>query len=231
MKSPDPISEWSQDEIGSWLRGLDAGLDKYKERFSSFSILIFSENLMKIAEKEELRFATGHQLLAARYNDLLEFGVAKIGHQEAIFDAVSLLDETVREIRYGSLKSTAKRLAEKCLKLQHSRNPTERPIGSWDPVNAQQISNKVSVLLFRLFILFFQHFELALEVLAGVRQLIGHLQAYNQNGYGGKVIDGHAHDHAQLARLALELSRTALQPLPAWASLEPITNCCFEVAI
>ena len=41
MKSPDPISEWSQDEIGSWLRGLDAGLDKYKERFSSFSILIF----------------------------------------------------------------------------------------------------------------------------------------------------------------------------------------------
>ena len=31
MKSPDPISEWSQDEIGNWLRGLDAGLDKYKE--------------------------------------------------------------------------------------------------------------------------------------------------------------------------------------------------------
>ena len=75
-----------------------------------------------------------------------------------------------------------------------------------------------------------QHFELALEVLAGVRQLIGHLQAYNQNGYGGRVIHGHHQDHAHLAKLALELSRTALQPLPAWASLEPISNCCFEVS-
>ena len=123
MKSPDPISEWSQDEIGNWLRGLDAGLDKYKEwLFHNFSNFSFIQNRwMKNAIKEELRLATGHQLLAARYNDLLEFGVAKIGHQEAIFDAVSLLDETVREIRYGSLKSTAKRLAEKCLKLQHSR--------------------------------------------------------------------------------------------------------------
>ena len=115
-------------------------------------LFVYTEPSDKNVTKEELRLATGHQLLAARYNDLLEFGVAKIGHQEAIFDAVSLLDETVREIRYGSLKSTAKRLAEKCLKLQHSRNPTERPIGSWDPVNAQQISNKVSGLLFRLII-------------------------------------------------------------------------------
>ena len=42
MKNPDPISEWSQDEIGNWLRGLDGGLDKYKEA---------------------LKYATGEQLL------------------------------------------------------------------------------------------------------------------------------------------------------------------------
>ena len=70
---------------------------------------------------------------------------------------------------------------------------------------------------------------MALEVLSGVRQLISHLQSYSTSGYSGQILQGHANDHAKLAKLALELSRTALQPLPAWASLEPITNCCFEV--
>ena len=72
---------------------------------------------------------------------------------------------------------------------------------------------------------------MALEVLSGVRQLISHLQSYSTSGYSGQILQGHANDHAKLAKLALELSRTALQPLPAWASLEPITNCCFEVCL
>ena len=33
MSCPDPIDEWSQDQIGAWLRGLDAGLDQYKGRW------------------------------------------------------------------------------------------------------------------------------------------------------------------------------------------------------
>ena len=67
--------------------------------------------------------------------------------------------------------------------------------------------------------------------MSGVRQLISHLQSYSTSGYSGQILQGHANDHAKLAKLALELSRTALQPLPAWASLEPITNCCFEVCL
>ena len=44
MKSPEPISDWGAGEIGAWLRGLDGGLDKYKE---------------------SLAHATGEQLLKA----------------------------------------------------------------------------------------------------------------------------------------------------------------------
>ena len=72
-----------------------------------------------------------------------------MGHQEAILDAILLLDDTVREIRFGSLKSTAKKLFEKCLKLQNLRNPiqNDRPIGGHgfplDTINSSQLSNKV----------------------------------------------------------------------------------------
>ena len=76
----------------------------------------------------------------------------KVGHQEAILDAILLLDDTVREIRFGSLKSTAKKLFEKCLKLQNLRNPmqNDRPIGGHgfplDTINSSQLSNKVCLI-------------------------------------------------------------------------------------
>ena len=63
MKSPDPISEWSQDEISAWIKGLDIGLDRYKD---------------------QLKCATGLQLLTAKYVDLCHYGITKLGHQEAI---------------------------------------------------------------------------------------------------------------------------------------------------
>ena len=31
MRSPDPITEWSQDEISNWINGLDIGPDRYKD--------------------------------------------------------------------------------------------------------------------------------------------------------------------------------------------------------
>ena len=81
------------------------------------------------------------------YSEMFE--PQKVGHQEAILDAILLLDDTVREIRFGSLKSTAKKLFEKCLKLQNLRNPmqNDRPIGGHgfplDTINSSQLSNKV----------------------------------------------------------------------------------------
>ena len=80
------------------------------------------------------------------------FEPRKVGHQEAILDAILLLDDTVREIRFGSLKSTAKKLFEKCLKLQNLRNPmqNDRPIGGHgfplDTINSSQLSNKVCLI-------------------------------------------------------------------------------------
>ena len=165
MVTPDPISEWSQDEISSWINGLDIGLDRYKE---------------------SLKYLTGDQLLTAKYTDLYQYGIdkgsvqtyfpdffyqlrivrgpyrcsgdslllnrKKVGHQEVILDAILLLDDTVREIRFGSLKSTAKKLFEKCLKLQNLRNPmqNDRPIGGHgfplDTINSSQLSNKVCLI-------------------------------------------------------------------------------------
>ena len=56
MVTPDPISEWSQDEISSWINGLDIGLDRYKE---------------------SLKYLTGDQLLTAKYTDLYQYGIDK----------------------------------------------------------------------------------------------------------------------------------------------------------
>ena len=66
----------------------------------------------------------------------------------------------------------------------------------------------------------FQHLQLVIEVLTSVRQVCFCLQ-----GLSNQMQD----EHAKFVKLALELSRTALQPLPAWLGIEPITNCCIEV--
>ena len=61
-----------------------------------------------------------------------------------------------------------------------------------------------------------------IDVLIAVRQVCFCLQGLS---------DQLQEDHARFVKLALELSRTALQPLPAWLGIEPITNCCIEVGI
>ena len=63
MRSPDPLSEWSQDEISNWINGLDAGVESYKDK---------------------LKYATGNELLKAQYADLYQYGITKLGHQEYI---------------------------------------------------------------------------------------------------------------------------------------------------
>lgn len=43
------------------------------------------------------------------------------------------------------------------------------------------------------------------------------------------VIDQSHSEYSKFVKIALELSQTALQPLPAWLGIEPITSCCVEV--
>ena len=60
MNTPDPLSEWSQDEISNWINGLEH----------------------VVSYKDKLRFVTGAELLKAQYADLYQYGITKLGHQE-----------------------------------------------------------------------------------------------------------------------------------------------------
>ncbi|XP_036398078.1 connector enhancer of kinase suppressor of ras 3-like [Megalops cyprinoides] len=72
MQVMDPITKWSPKQVVDWMTGLDDSLQQY--------VLSF--------EREKIN---GEQLLKISHQDLDELGVAKIGHQELVLEAVDLL--------------------------------------------------------------------------------------------------------------------------------------------
>ncbi|KAM6973281.1 connector enhancer of kinase suppressor of ras 3-like [Aplochiton taeniatus] len=72
MQEMDPITKWTPKQVVDWMKGLDDNLQQYVSNF----------------EKEKI---SGEQLLKISHQDLEELGVARIGHQELVLEAVDLL--------------------------------------------------------------------------------------------------------------------------------------------
>ncbi|KAI1895841.1 hypothetical protein AGOR_G00110920 [Albula goreensis] len=72
MQAMEPITKWSPKQVVDWMKGLDDSLQQYVQNF----------------EREKI---DGEQLLKISHQDLEELGVAKIGHQELVLEAVDLL--------------------------------------------------------------------------------------------------------------------------------------------
>lgn len=68
----DPVTKWTPKQVVEWMRGLDDSLQQYVASF----------------EREKI---SGEQLLKISHQDLEELGVARIGHQELVLEAVDLL--------------------------------------------------------------------------------------------------------------------------------------------
>ncbi|KAM8913874.1 connector enhancer of kinase suppressor of ras 1 isoform 2-T2 [Spinachia spinachia] len=84
----EPITSWSEERVGQWLRGLDAPLTQYT--ISEWSL-------------------SGVDLLQLTCQDLDKLGVHKIGHQELILDAV----EKLCSLTYGIGSENLHGLTEK----------------------------------------------------------------------------------------------------------------------
>ncbi|KAK2878332.1 hypothetical protein Q8A67_019123 [Cirrhinus molitorella] len=68
----DPVTRWTPKQVVDWMRGLDDSLQQYVHNF----------------EREKIN---GEQLLKISHQDLEELGIARIGHQELVLEAVDLL--------------------------------------------------------------------------------------------------------------------------------------------
>ncbi|XP_042598875.1 connector enhancer of kinase suppressor of ras 3-like isoform X2 [Cyprinus carpio] len=68
----DPVTRWTPKQVVDWMGGLDDSLQQYVHNF----------------EREKIN---GEQLLRISHQDLEELGIARIGHQELVLEAVDLL--------------------------------------------------------------------------------------------------------------------------------------------
>ncbi|XP_040055056.2 connector enhancer of kinase suppressor of ras 3 [Gasterosteus aculeatus] len=87
----EPITKWTQKQVIDWMRGLDDSLQQYVSNF----------------EREKI---SGEQLLKITHQDLEELGVARIGHQELVLEAVDLLCALNHGVETDNLKSLVVRM-------------------------------------------------------------------------------------------------------------------------
>ncbi|KAF7704412.1 connector enhancer of kinase suppressor of ras 3-like isoform X1 [Silurus meridionalis] len=87
----DPITKWTPKQVVEWMRGLDDSLQQYVANF----------------EREKI---SGEQLLKISHQDLEELGVARIGHQELVLEAVDLLCALNYGVETDNLKNLVVRM-------------------------------------------------------------------------------------------------------------------------
>lgn len=87
----EPITKWTPKQVVDWLRGLDDSLQQYVSNF----------------EREKI---SGEQLLKITHQDLEELGVARIGHQELVLEAVDLLCALNYGVETDNLKNLVVRM-------------------------------------------------------------------------------------------------------------------------
>ncbi|XP_037602232.1 LOW QUALITY PROTEIN: connector enhancer of kinase suppressor of ras 3-like [Sebastes umbrosus] len=87
----EPITKWTPKQVVEWMRGLDDSLQQYVTNF----------------EREKI---SGEQLLKITHQDLEELGVARIGHQELVLEAVDLLCALNYGVETDNLKNLVVRM-------------------------------------------------------------------------------------------------------------------------
>ncbi|KAL0969262.1 hypothetical protein UPYG_G00224680 [Umbra pygmaea] len=91
MQAMDPITKWTPKQVVDWMKGLDDSLQQYVPNF----------------EREKI---SGEQLLKISHQDLEELGVARIGHQELVLEAVDLLCALNYGVETDNLKGLVLRM-------------------------------------------------------------------------------------------------------------------------
>ncbi|KAM9777476.1 connector enhancer of kinase suppressor of ras 3 [Neosynchiropus ocellatus] len=114
----EPITKWSPKQVVDWMRGLDDGLQQYVNNF----------------EREKI---SGEQLLKISHQDLEELGVARIGHQELVLEAVDLLCALNYGVETDNLKSLVVRMRTATNSL-HTTTTDRRK----SPVSDSSVSRK-----------------------------------------------------------------------------------------
>ncbi|XP_037551329.1 connector enhancer of kinase suppressor of ras 3 isoform X1 [Nematolebias whitei] len=87
----EPITKWTPKQVVDWTKGLDDSLQQYVGNF----------------EREKI---SGEQLLKITHQDLEELGVARIGHQELVLEAVDLLCALNYGVETDNLKNLVMRM-------------------------------------------------------------------------------------------------------------------------
>ncbi|XP_047430320.1 connector enhancer of kinase suppressor of ras 3 [Mugil cephalus] len=93
----ESVSKWSPQQVVDWMRGLDDSLQLYVPSFQQQQV-------------------DGDKLLRMSHQDLLSLGVARVGHQELILEAVDLLCA----LNYGVESDNLKTLVGKMRAAHHS---------------------------------------------------------------------------------------------------------------
>ncbi|AWP16719.1 putative connector enhancer of kinase suppressor of ras 2 [Scophthalmus maximus] len=87
----EPITKWTPKQVVEWMEGLDDSLQQYVCNF----------------EREKI---SGEQLLKITHQDLEDLGVARIGHQELVLEAVDLLCALNYGVETDNLKNLVVRM-------------------------------------------------------------------------------------------------------------------------
>ncbi|XP_055720481.1 connector enhancer of kinase suppressor of ras 3-like isoform X1 [Salvelinus fontinalis] len=121
MQAMDPITKWTPKQVVDWMKGLDDSLQQYVPNF----------------EREKI---SGEQLLKISHQDLEELGVARIGHQELVLEAVDLLCALNYGVETDNLKGLVVRMRAATNGLHmstsdHRKSPTYNGSTSRKPPN------------------------------------------------------------------------------------------------
>lgn len=82
----EPVSEWSPQRVAAWMRGLDDSLQQYVSTFQQQQV-------------------DGEKLLRMSHQELQSLGVARVGHQELLLEAVDLLCALNSGVESGQLQA------------------------------------------------------------------------------------------------------------------------------
>ncbi|KAM4713501.1 connector enhancer of kinase suppressor of ras 3-like isoform 2-T2 [Anableps anableps] len=117
----EAISRWSPQQVEDWMRGLDDGLQQYIATFRQQRV-------------------DGERLLRMSHQELLSLGVARVGHQELVLEAVDLLCSLNNGVESDCLKTLVGKMRTAHHNLsgavtQRRRNPAYQNKNSNQPSN------------------------------------------------------------------------------------------------
>ncbi|KAL7873236.1 hypothetical protein AOLI_G00123070 [Acnodon oligacanthus] len=118
----EPITKWTPKQVVEWMRGLDDSLQQYVSNF----------------EREKI---SGEQLLKISHQDLEELGVARIGHQELVLEAVDLLCALNYGVETDNLKNLVVRMRAASNNL-HIGTSERRKSPSYDGSSSRKPPNE-----------------------------------------------------------------------------------------